>query len=170
MLTAEYGGSGGKAIESGLVVEEPDIEIGAGVSSKGKSSLDYQPRKEANDATQQSADGWPPIRAARLALGLRARDQKWARATVDLTEATTTNNARLTLSESRPPFQDLAFNFQTACPCFRLASSYQVSRLLSLHPQATLVDAPLDITGFLETSSGRLAPENPIKVPLVPFY
>ncbi|KAI1105033.1 hypothetical protein F4804DRAFT_305304 [Jackrogersella minutella] len=34
MLTAEYGGSGGRAIESGLVVEEPDIEIGAGVSSK----------------------------------------------------------------------------------------------------------------------------------------
>lgn len=35
MLTAEYGGTGGKAIESGMVVEEPDIEIGAGVSSKG---------------------------------------------------------------------------------------------------------------------------------------
>ena len=35
MLTAEYGGTGGKKIESGLVVEEPDIEIGAGVSSKG---------------------------------------------------------------------------------------------------------------------------------------
>ncbi|KAL8892171.1 MAG: hypothetical protein Q9205_005130 [Flavoplaca limonia] len=34
MLTAEYGGSGGKPIESGMVVEEPDIEIGAGVSSK----------------------------------------------------------------------------------------------------------------------------------------
>lgn len=34
MLTAEYGGTGGKPIESGLVVEEPDIEIGAGVSSK----------------------------------------------------------------------------------------------------------------------------------------
>lgn len=34
MLSAEYGGSGGRPIESGLVVEEPDIEIGAGVSSK----------------------------------------------------------------------------------------------------------------------------------------
>ncbi|KAL8937249.1 MAG: hypothetical protein Q9216_004526 [Gyalolechia sp. 2 TL-2023] len=34
MLTAEYGGSGGKQIETGMVVEEPDIEIGAGVSSK----------------------------------------------------------------------------------------------------------------------------------------
>ena len=39
MLTAEYGGTGGKAIESGLVVEEPDIEIGAGVSSKGEHYL-----------------------------------------------------------------------------------------------------------------------------------
>lgn len=35
MLNAEYGGSGGKPIETGMVVEEPDIEIGAGVSSKG---------------------------------------------------------------------------------------------------------------------------------------
>ncbi|KAL3470392.1 hypothetical protein BJX99DRAFT_50275 [Aspergillus californicus] len=34
MLTAEYGGTGGRAIESGMIVEEPDIEIGAGVSSK----------------------------------------------------------------------------------------------------------------------------------------
>ena len=36
MLTAEYGGTGGRPIESGMVVEEPDIEIGAGVSSKGE--------------------------------------------------------------------------------------------------------------------------------------
>lgn len=35
MLTAEYGGTGGRPIESYMVVEEPDIEIGAGVSSKG---------------------------------------------------------------------------------------------------------------------------------------
>ncbi|KAI9840772.1 MAG: hypothetical protein M1837_001302 [Sclerophora amabilis] len=34
MLTADFGGSGGKPIEGGMVVEEPDIEIGAGVSSK----------------------------------------------------------------------------------------------------------------------------------------
>jgi protein NRD1 len=34
MLNAEYGGSGNKPILPGMVVEEPDIEIGAGVSSK----------------------------------------------------------------------------------------------------------------------------------------
>lgn len=34
MTTAENGGTGGKSIESGMVVEEPDIEIGQGVSSK----------------------------------------------------------------------------------------------------------------------------------------
>ena len=34
MLTAPYGGSGGRPIVGGLCVEEPDIEIGAGVSSK----------------------------------------------------------------------------------------------------------------------------------------
>lgn len=35
MLTAEYGGTGGKDLSGGMAVEEPDIEIGAGVSSKG---------------------------------------------------------------------------------------------------------------------------------------
>lgn len=34
MLTAPFGGSGGRPIEAGMCVEEPDIEIGAGVSSK----------------------------------------------------------------------------------------------------------------------------------------
>ncbi|OKO89959.1 Protein NRD1 [Penicillium subrubescens] len=34
LLTAKYGGSGGRPIQSGMVVEEPDIEIGAGSSSK----------------------------------------------------------------------------------------------------------------------------------------
>ena len=37
VVTAEFGGTGGRALESGMVLEEPDIEIGAGVSSKGKS-------------------------------------------------------------------------------------------------------------------------------------
>lgn len=33
-LTAEHGGTGGRPLEGGMVIEEPDIEIGAGVSSK----------------------------------------------------------------------------------------------------------------------------------------
>jgi len=37
LLTAEFGGTGGKPIEGGMVLEEPDIEIGAGVSSKAMS-------------------------------------------------------------------------------------------------------------------------------------
>lgn len=39
LLTAEYGGTGGLPIEQFMVVEEPDIEIGAGVSSKGTFSM-----------------------------------------------------------------------------------------------------------------------------------
>jgi protein NRD1 len=35
MLNAEFGGTGGTPIKTGIVVEEPDIEIGAGPSSKG---------------------------------------------------------------------------------------------------------------------------------------
>jgi len=37
LMTAEYGGTGGKTLEGGMVLEEPDIEIGAGVSSKAMS-------------------------------------------------------------------------------------------------------------------------------------
>lgn len=33
-MTAEYGGTGGRPLEAGMTLEEPDIEIGAGVSSK----------------------------------------------------------------------------------------------------------------------------------------
>ena len=39
VVSAEYGGTGGRAVESGMVIEEPDIEIGGGVSSKGKESV-----------------------------------------------------------------------------------------------------------------------------------
>lgn len=42
MLSAEYGGTGGKPIQEGMIVEEPDIEIGAGVSSKGKTVHSYE--------------------------------------------------------------------------------------------------------------------------------
>lgn len=38
-LTAEHGGTGGRPLEGGMVIEEPDIEIGAGVSSKGISVI-----------------------------------------------------------------------------------------------------------------------------------
>ncbi|KAK9462861.1 uncharacterized protein V1516DRAFT_662892 [Lipomyces oligophaga] len=34
ITTAEYGGTGGRPLEAKLIIEEPDIEIGAGVSSK----------------------------------------------------------------------------------------------------------------------------------------
>lgn len=52
MLTAEYGGSGGKPIEQYMVVEEPDIEIGQGVSSKAISrrlEKTGKPSREEND-------------------------------------------------------------------------------------------------------------------------
>jgi protein NRD1 len=34
VVSAEYGGTGGRPLEAGMIIEEPDIEIGAGVSSK----------------------------------------------------------------------------------------------------------------------------------------
>jgi protein NRD1 len=55
MLTAEYGGSGGKPIEPGMVVEEPDIEIGQGVSSKAISRR-MQTDKGGNNGPKSSRD------------------------------------------------------------------------------------------------------------------
>ncbi|KAK5727880.1 hypothetical protein LTR17_012423 [Elasticomyces elasticus] len=49
LMTAEYGGTGGKPLEGGMVLEEPDIEIGAGVSSKAMSK-----RVLPTDAAPQS--------------------------------------------------------------------------------------------------------------------
>ncbi|EOO00060.1 putative nrd1 protein [Phaeoacremonium minimum UCRPA7] len=67
MLTAPYGGSGGKPIVTGLVVEEPDIEIGAGVSSKaisrrmqtdkGGSNGPKSSRRDSDDNTPTNNSG-----------------------------------------------------------------------------------------------------------------
>lgn len=149
-----------------MVVEEPDIEIGAGVSSKGKQSPEYhiptRIQREANDIPQQSAGGWLPTRVARRVLGLREEDQKWAHASVDLTEARTTN-ARSTPSASRQPFQVSASSFPMACPCSRLASCSQVSCLLNHHLPGILVKAlfrhvprPTRTSGGCNASDARL--------------
>ncbi|KAK7533972.1 uncharacterized protein J3D65DRAFT_669687 [Phyllosticta citribraziliensis] len=37
VVNSEYGGTGGRPLETGMVIEEPDIEIGTGVSSKAMS-------------------------------------------------------------------------------------------------------------------------------------
>ncbi|KAK8200182.1 hypothetical protein HDK77DRAFT_222892 [Phyllosticta capitalensis] len=37
VVSSEYGGTGGRPLETGMVIEEPDIEIGTGVSSKAMS-------------------------------------------------------------------------------------------------------------------------------------
>ncbi|KAM3460331.1 hypothetical protein NHJ6243_006045 [Beauveria neobassiana] len=60
MLTAPYGGSGGQPIEPGLSVEEPDIEIGAGVSSKAISRRMQTDKGGQNGpkSTRQRDDDW----------------------------------------------------------------------------------------------------------------
>lgn len=75
MLTAEYGGSGGRPIETGMVVEEPDIEIGAGVSSKGEQMRSLEKQRMTDLFQQPSADGLPPTRAVDAARYLLARNK-----------------------------------------------------------------------------------------------
>ncbi|POS83209.1 hypothetical protein EPUL_004778 [Erysiphe pulchra] len=55
MLSAAYGGSGGAPIESGMIVEEPDIEIGQGVSSKAISRR-MQTDRGGNNGPKSSRD------------------------------------------------------------------------------------------------------------------
>ena len=67
MLTAEYGGSGGKPIEGGMVVEEPDIEIGQGVSSKAISRRmqtdkgGHHGPKSSRDREEEDTDPGGPV-------------------------------------------------------------------------------------------------------------
>jgi protein NRD1 len=60
MLTAPHGGSGGRPIETGLVVEEPDIEIGAGVSSKAISRRMQTDKSGSNGpkSSRHRDEGW----------------------------------------------------------------------------------------------------------------
>ena len=62
LLSAEYGGTGGQKIEGGMVLEEPDIEIGAGVSSKAMSkrvTVDSAPLSQHyGDQQQQQQQGY----------------------------------------------------------------------------------------------------------------
>jgi protein NRD1 len=55
-VTAEFGGTGGRDIQQGMVVEEPDIEIGAGPSSKGMLKVTL-PRSIFNTRTAISRRG-----------------------------------------------------------------------------------------------------------------
>ncbi|KAK9316577.1 hypothetical protein V1522DRAFT_259048 [Lipomyces starkeyi] len=54
VTTAEFGGTGGRPLEPGLLVEEPDIEIGAGVSSKAISKR--MPTNLGGDMGPKSTD------------------------------------------------------------------------------------------------------------------
>ncbi|KAK9249167.1 hypothetical protein V1506DRAFT_551049 [Lipomyces tetrasporus] len=54
VTSAEFGGTGGRPLEPGLVVEEPDIEIGAGVSSKAISKR--MPTNSGGDMGPKSSD------------------------------------------------------------------------------------------------------------------
>ncbi|RMD43647.1 hypothetical protein DV735_g1431, partial [Chaetothyriales sp. CBS 134920] len=63
MRTAEYGGTGGLDIEWGMVVEEPDIEIGAGVSSKAMSRRIATDQGGKRGPQSSKADARKPDRA-----------------------------------------------------------------------------------------------------------
>lgn len=63
VISAPYGGSGGRPITTGLVIEEPDIEIGAGVSSKAISRRMQTDKGGANgpksSRNRETDNGWP---------------------------------------------------------------------------------------------------------------
>ncbi|KAI5800331.1 hypothetical protein DFH27DRAFT_78332 [Peziza echinospora] len=76
MLTATHGGTGGRELVGGIVVEEPDIEIGQGVSSKAmskrrptdsggptrgpQSSYENSPRRSNRQASPPNSAGVAP--------------------------------------------------------------------------------------------------------------
>lgn len=78
VLTAPYGGSGGRPITTGLVIEEPDIEIGAGVSSKAISRRMQTDKGGANgpksSKNRESDNGWPDRNGGRDQRGANERN------------------------------------------------------------------------------------------------
>ncbi|KAI9669960.1 MAG: hypothetical protein M1831_006996 [Alyxoria varia] len=92
VLSAEYGGTGGQPIATGVVMEEPDIEIGAGVSSKAISrrvplernapTPSYPPRYERRPPAFSNyglppapLPGHPPAPAPPMNMGFRQPEQ-----------------------------------------------------------------------------------------------
>jgi protein NRD1 len=74
MLNAEYGGTGGKPIETGMIVEEPDIEIGAGPSSKGITSIQLLNDNAANIDHSYLSSRW---RSGRLSWWRKLQSSPW---------------------------------------------------------------------------------------------
>ena len=57
MVNAQWGGTGGQPILSGMVVDEPDIEIGSGLSSKAMSKK--MPTNSARNGPRSNRPGEP---------------------------------------------------------------------------------------------------------------
>ncbi|KAI5956507.1 hypothetical protein KGF54_000982 [Candida jiufengensis] len=57
VVKAQWGGTGGQPISSGMVVDEPDIEIGAGISSKAMSKK--MPTNSARNGPKSNRPGEP---------------------------------------------------------------------------------------------------------------
>lgn len=57
VVQAQWGGTGGQPLQSGLVIDEPDIEIGAGISSKAMSKK--MPTNSARNGPKSNKPGEP---------------------------------------------------------------------------------------------------------------
>lgn len=57
VVQAQWGGTGGQQLQSGMVIDEPDIEIGAGISSKAMSKK--MPTNSARNGPKSNLPGEP---------------------------------------------------------------------------------------------------------------
>lgn len=57
VVKAQWGGTGGEPLQSGIVIDEPDIEIGAGISSKAMSKK--MPTNSARNGPKSNKPGEP---------------------------------------------------------------------------------------------------------------
>ncbi|EGV61419.1 hypothetical protein CANTEDRAFT_124079 [Yamadazyma tenuis ATCC 10573] len=63
IVSAQWGGTGGQPLVSGVVVDEPDIEIGSGISSKAMSKK--MPTNSARNGPKSNRPGEPEIEYSR---------------------------------------------------------------------------------------------------------
>ena len=148
MLSAEYGGTGGKTLEAGMVVEEPDIEIGAGVSSKGMLPYNYAAAKNLR-CIQLSLAEWQRTEAANMAHSQAVTDLRvnaiasLLRKTVQRANKTTTATTR----RLRCPSHSHSLNFRQTSN-FRPASH---SICLGSHHHQDPIEVDIDELNLIST-------------------
>lgn len=111
VVNAQWGGTGGQPLLSGMVIDEPDIEIGAGISSKAMSKK--MPTNSARNGPKSNRPGEPdeeyakttllPHQAGHMSHGAQPDFNTFTQSSVNPLSGLFANSESDSQSQSRPP-------------------------------------------------------------------